>query len=68
MQFSYPSRPDTKILKGLNLVFQEGKTTAIVGATGSGKSTIIQLLERFYEPDSGTVLIGGYPLTKLNIT
>lgn len=51
--FTYPSRPDQKILDDFSAVFEEGKTTAIVGASGSGKSTIIQLIERFYDPQNG---------------
>ncbi|KAF2669087.1 multidrug resistance protein 2 [Microthyrium microscopicum] len=48
--FAYPSRPDTIVLDRLNVVFEKGKTTAIVGPSGSGKSTIVGLLERWYEP------------------
>jgi len=51
VHFAYPSRKDVKILNGLNVLFEEGKTTAIVGSSGSGKSTIVGLLERWYEPD-----------------
>lgn len=52
VHFAYPSRKDVKILNGLNVIFEEGKTTAIVGGSGSGKSTIVGLLERWYEPDA----------------
>ena len=51
--FRYSSRPEQKILDGFSATFEEGKTTAIVGASGSGKSTIIQLIERFYDPEHG---------------
>jgi len=51
VHFAYPSRKDVKILNGLNVLFEEGKTTAIVGGSGSGKSTVVGLLERWYEPD-----------------
>ncbi|KAF8426010.1 ABC multidrug transporter [Tirmania nivea] len=51
VHFAYPSRKNVKILNGLNVLFEEGKTTAIVGGSGSGKSTIVGLLERWYEPD-----------------
>ncbi|GJM89642.1 hypothetical protein PR202_ga05850 [Eleusine coracana subsp. coracana] len=50
--FSYPSRPDTQIFRDLNLRIPPGKTVALVGESGCGKSTIIALLERFYDPDS----------------
>ena len=67
MTFSYPSRPDKKILDNFSAVFEEGKTTAIVGASGSGKSTIIQLIERFYDPESGEVIVDGKNLRALNL-
>ncbi|XP_023776219.1 multidrug resistance protein 1-like isoform X1 [Cyanistes caeruleus] len=57
IHFSYPSRPDVKILKGLNLKVQTGKTIALVGASGCGKSTTVQLLQRFYDPDQGEVSV-----------
>src|ERR1044072_7959679 len=53
VDFSYPSRPDTLILQGLNLKVQAGKTVGLVGGSGSGKSTIISLLQRFYDPVCG---------------
>uniref|UniRef100_A0A8C0FWQ6 Uncharacterized protein n=1 Tax=Chelonoidis abingdonii TaxID=106734 RepID=A0A8C0FWQ6_CHEAB len=53
--FSYPSRPDINILKGLNLKVQSGKTIALVDSSGCGKSTAIQLLQRFYDPVQGEV-------------
>ena len=49
VHFSYPLRPDVKILNGLNLTLKCGTVTALVGSSGSGKSTIVQLLARFYE-------------------
>lgn len=57
--FSYPVRPDQVILKGLSLRVEAGKRVAFVGQSGSGKSTIIALVERFYDPTSGSVLIDG---------
>ena len=53
--FAYPSRPNTIILDKLNVVFENGKTTAIVGPSGAGKSTIVGLLERWYQPESQLV-------------
>lgn len=65
--FTYPTRPGQKILDNFSAVFEEGKTTAIVGASGSGKSTIIQLIERFYDPDFGDVFVDGKNLRSLNL-
>ncbi|UNI18372.1 hypothetical protein JDV02_004645 [Purpureocillium takamizusanense] len=67
IRFSYPSRPDIKVLNGLNLIVPAGKTTALVGASGSGKSTIISLLERWYDPAVGVILFDGLDLQDLNI-
>ncbi|KAL5081029.1 hypothetical protein RYX36_009450 [Vicia faba] len=57
--FSYPLRPDVEILSGLNLRLKCGTVTALVGASGAGKSTIVQLLSRFYEPTRGCITVGG---------
>ncbi|KAG9099473.1 GTPase-activating protein [Ceratobasidium sp. 370] len=67
VRFDYPSRPDVRILKGLSLTFEAGKTAALVGASGSGKSTIIALIERFYDPLSGSVHLDGVDLKDLNV-
>ncbi|KAI6117491.1 P-loop containing nucleoside triphosphate hydrolase protein [Pisolithus croceorrhizus] len=67
VRFSYPARPDVPILKGINMTFEAGKTTALVGASGSGKSTIVSLVERFYDPLGGTVKLDGVDLRDLNI-
>ncbi|RCN52949.1 hypothetical protein ANCCAN_00944, partial [Ancylostoma caninum] len=56
VDFSYPSRPDVKVARNLNLIAQNGQAVALVGASGCGKSTVIQLLERFYDPDSGNIV------------
>ncbi|XP_056340958.1 ATP-binding cassette sub-family B member 5 isoform X2 [Oenanthe melanoleuca] len=66
IHFSYPSRPDAKILKGLNLKVQTGKTIALVGASGCGKSTTVQLLQRFYDPDQGEITLDGRDIRTLN--
>ena len=65
--FNYPSRPTVSILKKLNLTFPAGKTVALVGASGSGKSTIVSLVERFYDPLQGTVTLDGVDIKDLNV-
>ncbi|KAI5802978.1 P-loop containing nucleoside triphosphate hydrolase protein [Geopyxis carbonaria] len=67
VRFSYPTRPDVPVLRGLDLVVPAGTTTALVGASGSGKSTVVGLLERWYNPDSGQVLVDGVPVEELNL-
>lgn len=67
VKFNYPSRPDVSIVKGLNITFPAGKTAALVGASGSGKSTIVALIERFYDPLSGSVKLDGVDIRDLNI-
>lgn len=65
--FNYPSRPDVPIVKDLSITFPAGKTIALVGASGSGKSTVISLVERFYDPLQGVVKLDGVDLKKLNL-
>lgn len=67
VKFNYPSRPDVPIVKDLTITFPAGKTTALVGASGSGKSTVISLVERFYDPLEGTVKLDGRDLKTLNV-
>ncbi|XP_076858813.1 bile salt export pump isoform X2 [Brachyhypopomus gauderio] len=67
VHFSYPSRPDVKILNDLNLVVRSGETTAFVGPSGSGKSTVVQLIQRFYDPQQGMVTLDGHDIRSLNI-
>ncbi|CAK7337503.1 unnamed protein product [Dovyalis caffra] len=67
VRFTYPSRPDAIVLKDFNLKVEAGKTVALVGASGSGKSTAIALLQRFYDVDSGIVKIDGADLRTLNL-
>lgn len=64
--FAYSLRPDTQVLKGLNLTLKQGTVTAIVGETGGGKSTISYLLSKFYEPHSGGIYLNGLLLDKFN--
>ncbi|XP_063394078.1 multidrug resistance protein homolog 49-like isoform X1 [Cydia fagiglandana] len=59
VEFSYPTRPHIRVLKGLELQVEAGKTVALVGSSGCGKSTVLQMLQRFYDPDSGNIEVDG---------
>ena len=65
--FSYPTRPDEAIFSGFSLHIPSGTTAALVGESGSGKSTVISLIERFYDPQSGEVLIDGVNLKEFRL-
>jgi ATP-binding cassette subfamily B (MDR/TAP) protein 1 len=67
VRFTYPGRPDHRVLRGVSIRAEPGQFIALVGASGSGKSTVMQLLERFYDPTSGTVLVDEVPLTDYNL-
>lgn len=67
VEFAYPSRPETAIFKDLNLKIPAGKMVALVGESGSGKSTVIALLQRFYDPIKGDILIDGVSIEKLQL-
>uniref|UniRef100_A0A0D3FX53 MDR-like ABC transporter n=1 Tax=Oryza barthii TaxID=65489 RepID=A0A0D3FX53_9ORYZ len=67
VHFSYPSRPDTLVLNGFNLTISEGATVGLVGGSGSGKSTVISLLQRFYSPDSGEISMDDHGIDTLNV-
>lgn len=67
VHFRYPTRPGVRVLRGLNLKVEPGTYIALVGASGCGKSTTIQLIERFYDPLLGKVYLDGQDITKLNI-
>ncbi|CAI6093215.1 unnamed protein product [Clonostachys chloroleuca] len=66
IRFSYPLRPDATVLRGIDLHIKEGQFVALVGASGCGKSTMIAMLERFYDPSTGSISISGEALTNLN--
>ncbi|KAG0315420.1 Multidrug resistance protein 1 [Dissophora globulifera] len=68
VDFHYPSRPDVPILKKMNVEVHPGKTIALVGQSGSGKSTIVGLVERFYDPVSGSVTLDGIDVKDYNVT
>ena len=57
VDFAYPSRPDVPVLCNFSLTVAAGKTLALVGSSGSGKSTVVSLIERFYDPTSGKTSI-----------
>ena len=70
VSFNYPARPDVPVLKDISIRFPARKTCALVGASGSGKSTIVSLIERFYDPSPdgrGVVRLDGVSLKDLNI-
>uniref|UniRef100_A0A0M3HLA7 ABC transporter domain-containing protein n=1 Tax=Ascaris lumbricoides TaxID=6252 RepID=A0A0M3HLA7_ASCLU len=58
--FSYPTRRNTRILRGLTLNVKEGETVALVGHSGCGKSTVMGLLERFYDTNRGNIVSCNY--------
>ena len=64
--FSYPSRSDIKVLKDYTLQVPANSTAALVGSSGSGKSTVIALLERFYDAEGGQILIDGVDIKDLD--
>lgn len=68
VQFSYPSRPDVEVLKGVSLRVDAGRKIALVGQSGAGKSTIVQLLMRYYSIDRGHISVDDRSLTDYNIT
>ncbi|KAL0889773.1 hypothetical protein Bca101_013756 [Brassica carinata] len=67
VKFMYPSTPETLIFEDLCLRIPSGKTVALVGGSGSGKSTVVSLLQRFYDPVAGEVLIDDVPINKLQV-
>ncbi|WBW74079.1 leptomycin transmembrane transporter Pmd1 [Schizosaccharomyces osmophilus] len=67
VKFVYPTRPEVVVLDNFSLLCPAGKITALVGASGSGKSTIVGLVERFYDPIAGQVMLDGEDIRDLNI-
>merc|ERR1711988_1375040 len=66
--FRYPARPDVPVFKDFDLVIPANTTVAFVGPSGSGKSTTVALLQRFYDPDSGSVCLDGVDIKKFNLS
>ncbi|QUC19675.1 uncharacterized protein UV8b_03916 [Ustilaginoidea virens] len=66
IHFKYPTR-ETPVFQGLSLIIEKGQFAALVGASGCGKTTIISLLERFYDVDEGRILCNGIDVTKINV-
>ncbi|KMT03250.1 hypothetical protein BVRB_8g197930 [Beta vulgaris subsp. vulgaris] len=67
VSFTYPTRPDIQIFQDLSLTIHAGKTVALVGESGSGKSTVISLLQRFYDPASGCITLDGIEIQKFQL-
>ena len=68
VRFAYPTRPDIQILKDISFQIQAGKKLAIVGPSGTGKSTIASLILQFYQPTDGTIYYDGIPASELELT
>ncbi|CAG2058086.1 unnamed protein product, partial [Timema podura] len=68
VHFNYPARSEVKVLKDLNLSIKQGETVALVGSSGCGKSTVVQLVQRLYDPMRGVVSIDGIDVKQLNVS
>ena len=66
-QFTYPTRPDTQILNKISLAVKAGQRVALVGESGCGKSTVIQLIQRFYDLDEGSLTLEDHDIKQLNL-
>lgn len=65
VSFAYPARPGTQALDHVVVTIKPGETVALVGPSGAGKTTIVQMIQRFYDPDQGQVMLDGIPLTEM---
>ncbi|MDO6482788.1 ABC transporter transmembrane domain-containing protein [Shimia thalassica] len=65
VSFAYPARPGTQALDHVDVTIKPGETVALVGPSGAGKTTIVQMIQRFYDPDQGQVMLDGIPLTEM---
>ncbi len=68
VKFRYPTREDVEVLRGVNLTIKAGQKVALVGTSGAGKSTIMQLILRFHENQEGSIVVDGKPMKDYNIT
>ncbi|MHA8092442.1 ABC transporter ATP-binding protein [Aquirufa regiilacus] len=68
VHFSYPSRPSVEILKGISIDIEPGQKIAIVGTSGTGKSTLAQLMMRFYEPNAGHIKLNGRNIQEYSVS
>ncbi|KAG7091765.1 hypothetical protein E1B28_008167 [Marasmius oreades] len=68
VHFRYPTRPSVRVLRGLSISIEPGTYVALVGQSGCGKSTVIQMIERFYDPLAGTITLDGQPINELNVS
>lgn len=68
VEFQYPTRPEVQVLKGLSLIVKPGQMVALVGQSGCGKSTCIQLLQRLYDPLSGAVTLDRRDISSVSLT
>jgi len=66
IKFRYPTRPEVPILQGIDLEIKPGQTVALVGPSGCGKSTTVSLLQRFYDPLEGRVLVDGHDIKEVH--
>jgi len=66
VNFTYPTRKENPVLKGINLTLKPGQIVALVGPSGGGTSTVVGILERFYDPDSGSVSLDGHDIRNLD--
>ncbi|XP_069816579.1 ATP-binding cassette sub-family B member 5 isoform X2 [Dendropsophus ebraccatus] len=67
IHFCYPSRPNVQVLNGLNIKVKSGQTVALVGQSGCGKSTTVQLLQRMYDPQEGLIMVDGHDIRSMNV-
>jgi ABC-type multidrug transport system fused ATPase/permease subunit len=65
--FRYPTRKEEFVLRGMNIIINPGESVALVGESGCGKSTFVNMMMRFYDPDHGTILFDGVDIKEINL-